>query len=123
MAVTVACSAAREMPSAVDAQIAQEIARIKAIDHHAHPVRPTTAGEKPDNEFDALPVESAIKTGVVSGTRSSTGWKASWRTRLRRTRPDGSVDGSSDRFAPSAEARFTRRFEAKLRYGSGLVIH
>ena len=58
MVVTVACSAARERSSAVDAQIAQEIARIKAIDHHAHPVRPTTAGEKPDNEFDALPVDN-----------------------------------------------------------------
>ena len=58
MAVTVACSAAREMPSAVDAQIAQEIARIRAIDHHAHPVRPTSPGERPDDEFDALPVDN-----------------------------------------------------------------
>lgn len=42
----------------VDPQLASEIAGIKAIDNHAHPVRPTLAGEKPDNEYDALPVES-----------------------------------------------------------------
>jgi predicted TIM-barrel fold metal-dependent hydrolase len=34
-----------------------EISRIKAIDNHAHPVRPTAQGEKPDDEFDALPVD------------------------------------------------------------------
>ena len=43
---------------AVDAQLAREIAQIKAIDHHAHPVRPTAAGEAPDTDYDALPVES-----------------------------------------------------------------
>jgi predicted TIM-barrel fold metal-dependent hydrolase len=42
----------------VDPQIAQEIAAIKAIDNHAHPVRPTAAGEKPDDEYDALPVDN-----------------------------------------------------------------
>ena len=44
--------------AAVDPQLASEIAGIKAIDNHAHPVRPTAAGEKPDDEYDALPVES-----------------------------------------------------------------
>jgi hypothetical protein len=42
----------------VDPQLAQEIAQIKAIDNHAHPVRPTAAGEKPDDEYDALPVDN-----------------------------------------------------------------
>jgi predicted TIM-barrel fold metal-dependent hydrolase len=42
----------------VEPQLATEIAGIKAIDNHAHPVRPTAAGEKPDTEYDALPVES-----------------------------------------------------------------
>ena len=56
-----ACARAPEMalPSdAVDPQIASAIAAIKAIDNHAHPVRPTAATEKPDNEYDALPVDS-----------------------------------------------------------------
>jgi len=39
----------------VDPQFAASIAGIKAIDNHAHPVRP---GEPRDNEYDALPVES-----------------------------------------------------------------
>ncbi len=38
----------------VDPQLAAEIAKIKAIDNHAHPVRP---GNPPDTDFDALPVE------------------------------------------------------------------
>jgi predicted TIM-barrel fold metal-dependent hydrolase len=42
----------------VDPQLASGIAGIKAIDNHAHPVRPTLNGEKPDDEYDALPVES-----------------------------------------------------------------
>jgi predicted TIM-barrel fold metal-dependent hydrolase len=42
----------------VDPQLASQIAAIKAIDNHAHPVRPTLDGEKPDDEYDALPVES-----------------------------------------------------------------
>jgi predicted TIM-barrel fold metal-dependent hydrolase len=41
----------------VDPELASEIARIKAIDNHAHPVRPVAAGEAPDTEFDALPVD------------------------------------------------------------------
>ena len=50
------CTRAPE-PS-VDPQLSAEIARIKAIDHHAHPVRPTAPGETPDADYDALPVET-----------------------------------------------------------------
>jgi predicted TIM-barrel fold metal-dependent hydrolase len=56
--LTTACSTSPTTTSLVDPQLAAEIAGIKAIDNHAHPVRPTVAGEKPDNEYDALPVES-----------------------------------------------------------------
>ena len=38
----------------VDPQLASEIAKIKAIDNHAHPVRP---GLPADTDFDALPVD------------------------------------------------------------------
>jgi len=38
----------------VDPQLSAEIAKIKAIDNHAHPVRP---GTPTDTDFDALPVE------------------------------------------------------------------
>jgi len=51
-----ACGGSRD--AAIDPQLAREIAAIKAIDNHAHPVRPTAAGETPDIEFDALPVDN-----------------------------------------------------------------
>jgi hypothetical protein len=41
-----------------DPELSAEIARIRAIDNHAHPVRVTGAGEQPDRDFDALPVDS-----------------------------------------------------------------
>ena len=41
----------------IDSQLAAEIARIKAIDNHAHPVRPTFGNDK-DVDYDALPVET-----------------------------------------------------------------
>ncbi len=46
--------AAAQLP--VDPELAAEIAKIKAIDNHAHPVRPVFASDK-DTEYDALPVE------------------------------------------------------------------
>jgi uncharacterized protein len=61
LAVTAGCNGvggASSGESGVDPLIASEIAKIKAIDNHAHPVRPTAAGEKPDIEFDALPVDN-----------------------------------------------------------------
>src|SRR6185436_6416694 len=51
-----ACSAPPDGP--IDRKLAQEIAQIKAIDNHAHPVRPVAPGDKPDDEYDALPVEN-----------------------------------------------------------------
>ena len=41
----------------VDPQLAAEIAKIKAIDNHAHPVRPVFGSDK-DVDYDALPVET-----------------------------------------------------------------
>ncbi len=61
---TIGCAGPRDASSGVNAgsgvdpQIAAEIGRIKAIDNHAHPVRPRAEGEKPDEEFDALPVDN-----------------------------------------------------------------
>lgn len=53
------CSACeRRDASAVDPQLLSEIQSIPAIDNHAHPVRPTAAGDAPDREYDALPVDN-----------------------------------------------------------------
>src|SRR5580704_4339817 len=58
MLLSISCTAPTDRTASVDPQIAAEIAGIKAIDNHAHPVRPTLQGETPDNEYDALPVEN-----------------------------------------------------------------
>src|SRR5260370_27916600 len=42
----------------MDTDLLNEISRIKAIDNHAHPVKYVAAGEKPDDEFDALPLDA-----------------------------------------------------------------
>lgn len=49
---------AREPLPLADPDLAAEIAHIRAIDNHAHPVRMVAAGEQPDRDFDALPVDS-----------------------------------------------------------------
>ena len=41
----------------IDSQLAAEIAKIRAIDNHAHPVRPVFGNDK-DTGYDALPVET-----------------------------------------------------------------
>jgi hypothetical protein len=41
-----------------DADLLNEILRIKAIDNHAHPLRYVAAGAKADDEFDALPLDA-----------------------------------------------------------------
>jgi uncharacterized protein len=43
--------------SGIDRDLLSEISKIKAIDNHAHPVKYVAAGEKPDDEFDALPLD------------------------------------------------------------------
>ena len=54
------CTSAPESSrnSAADPAIAAEVRAIRAIDNHAHPVRVVSPGEKPDRDFDALPVDN-----------------------------------------------------------------
>src|SRR5258706_16469921 len=44
----------------VDRDLLSEIMKIKAIDNHAHPVKYVAEGEKPDDEFDALPLDAIV---------------------------------------------------------------
>jgi predicted TIM-barrel fold metal-dependent hydrolase len=41
-----------------DADLLAEISKIKAIDNHAHPLKYVPEGEKPDDEYDALPLDA-----------------------------------------------------------------
>jgi hypothetical protein len=56
-ALLVLAGCARGPLPLADPDLAAEIARIRAIDNHAHPVRVAVAGEQPDRDFDALPVD------------------------------------------------------------------
>ena len=44
--------------TAADPSLMNEISKIKAIDNHAHPLKYVAEGEKPDDEFDALPLDA-----------------------------------------------------------------
>src|SRR6478609_5278169 len=44
----------------VDRDLLSEIMKIKAIDNHAHPLKYVAEGEKPDDEFDALPLDAIV---------------------------------------------------------------
>ncbi len=63
LAVLSLCGCGRQPEPAADAvrladvDLLKEIQSIPAIDNHAHPVRPTSAGEAPDKDYDALPVD------------------------------------------------------------------
>jgi predicted TIM-barrel fold metal-dependent hydrolase len=65
-AVVLFLTACTQQPP-IDPQLASEIAKIKAIDNHAHPVRP---GNPPDNDFDALPVDHLDPYSEPVRTRS-----------------------------------------------------
>src|SRR2546421_6505929 len=44
----------------IDRDLLNEIYKIKAIDNHAHPLKYVEEGEKPDDEFDALPLDAIV---------------------------------------------------------------
>ena len=44
--------------SPVDSALVAYIASIRAIDNHAHPMRPVQSGAPVDTEFDALPLDA-----------------------------------------------------------------
>jgi predicted TIM-barrel fold metal-dependent hydrolase len=52
------CGRVPEPAADLAAEIARDIANIRAIDNHAHPVRALSNGQPADREFDALPVDN-----------------------------------------------------------------
>src|SRR5258708_39975133 len=61
-ALLVACFCLFALPvgaqTRADGDLASEIFKIKAIDNHAHPLKYVSEGEKPDDEYDALPLDA-----------------------------------------------------------------
>lgn len=56
-AAEAASAATGRASTAVDSALARFIAGIRAVDNHAHPMRPIPAGAPPDTEYDALPLD------------------------------------------------------------------
>lgn len=55
---TVTVTPAQTMQAGLDRDLLNEISKIRAIDNHAHPLKYVAAGEKRDDEYDALPLEA-----------------------------------------------------------------
>jgi hypothetical protein len=56
--VTVGTPGRSSGQAGIDKQLLNDINAIKAIDNHAHPLKYVANGEKPDDEFDALPLDA-----------------------------------------------------------------
>jgi hypothetical protein len=52
------CASAQAPPPSLDSALAAYIARIRAVDNHAHPMRPIPPGASADTEYDALPLDA-----------------------------------------------------------------
>ena len=64
----------------VDPALAKVIQDTKAIDNHAHPQRYVAEGEKPDDEFDALPCDTLEQAPGPARTRpDNPEWMGVWR--------------------------------------------
>lgn len=96
----------------VDGQLAAEIEKIKAIDNHAHPVRP---GNPPDNDFDALPVDNMEAYPLPVRSRPESPIVAEARQKMQtvdKTKPPAVLDALgidmmiANRVSPMPEARF-----------------
>jgi predicted TIM-barrel fold metal-dependent hydrolase len=68
--------------TAADPELVAAIAKVRAIDSHAHPLRYVAAGEKPDDEFDALPCDTLETSGPtpVRLRADNPEFTAAWRT-------------------------------------------
>jgi uncharacterized protein len=84
-------TAERASPDA-DAQLLAEIRSIPAIDNHAHPVRPTAAGEAPDRDYDALPVDNLEPASDPIRTRATAPELARARAHVTRGDPAKVLD-------------------------------
>jgi predicted TIM-barrel fold metal-dependent hydrolase len=82
-ALVICASCGRAPLPLADPGLAAEIAKIRAIDNHAHPVRVTSAGEPVDRDFDALPVDNMESQSDLLNERPDApamldAWKGLW---------------------------------------------
>ena len=75
-----AACASRLAPAQVDPALAGVIQATKAIDNHAHPLRYVAEGQKPDDEYDALPCDTLPQSQGPMRTRlENPEWTGAWR--------------------------------------------
>jgi hypothetical protein len=91
-----------------DPDLAIRIARIRAIDNHAHPVRVTGTNEPPDRDFDALPVDNMEPQSDPLGLRpTAPGLVQAWRALYNFSGPD--LAGAHLKDAQSAKQRVAQQ--------------
>src|SRR5690348_2804034 len=79
-ALVLAGCAGRLAPAQVDPALAGTIQATKAIDNHAHPLRYVAEGQKPDDEYDALPCDTLPQAQGPMRTRlENPEWIGAWR--------------------------------------------
>ncbi len=83
LSIVVGCGRLLPDSTNIDAGIAAEINQTRIVDNHAHPVRVTSKDEKPDREFDALPVDNMEPSSVPLQLRPTdpgvvAAWQALW---------------------------------------------
>ncbi|MGZ8847087.1 MAG: amidohydrolase family protein [Pyrinomonadaceae bacterium] len=72
-----------------DGDLISEISKIKAIDNHAHPLKYVAPGEKPDDEYDALPLEAIPPFPFpVRGVPTNLEFVRAWRDLYRYSHDD-----------------------------------
>ena len=87
-----ATEAAFAQPAA-DPSLVEAIAKIKAIDNHAHPVRYAAEGQKPDDEYDALPCDALESAPPPVRVRpDNPEWIGAWRALYGYSFGDASAD-------------------------------
>ena len=98
------CSCSANRPAAVESsaivpEISAEIGRVRAIDHHAHPVRVVEGGEQ-DREFDALPVDNMEPSSDPTALRpGNPGVIEAWRVLFAYPYSDDAQEHTAERQA------------------------
>ncbi len=89
----------------IDSALARYIARIPAIDNHAHPMLPLGPGAPPDTEFDALPLDGIPPFSIPWRlTQNAPVWGRAARALYGRTAGDSGTAGRAARIGGRARS-------------------
>ena len=90
----------------VDSELERVIEATKAIDNHAHPQRYVAPGDKPDDEFDALPCDTLPQAPDPLRARlDNPEWLGAWRTLYGYSHHDASPEHLKELVAAKQRAK------------------